>query len=535
MKLNSKNAYIQTTALLLLFSLATLASKATAQNVIEKHADVLSTYVTDDVVAVVYLDLEHLDLEQAIDAGDAIGFSKKELFYKLINATPQINGEIAKLKSAGVTAAFGLLRMSDLDTMDSTSWVFPVNSGKSESAAAVIKGLEFGELPNPFSMVESVPGVVLACGNENQMACLKQDAPTDKRSLSSAAEGLGASSIGLVVIGSKDSRRAIRELLPPLPAPFTAMTGGLLADQTKWFGVSLSLNKDIGARVVVEANDEAAAKQYSALASDAMKLVMSVPGSDDYVPADLKSTLLEGLTPEQSGSRVVISTERLMADRDRLTKILSPAIKSARILAAENQQRNTLRQFALACHNYESAHKHFPTQASTDDNGQPLLSWRVQILPFINQNELWKEFHLDEPWDSEHNLKLVKKMPTIFKDAGPNAFQNNQDGKTIYLGAAGEGMMFNGATEITFGDMKDGSSNTILIAAVAAEHAVPWTKPVDWQVDLKNPTAQLIEGKRTHVRVAIGDGSVQALRLNMSVKNWVGLLTFDGGEIVTEW
>ena len=143
--MKSISPIIQTTFLFCVVSLATFTPIADAQNVIAKHADVLSTYVTDDVVAVVYFDLEHLELDQALDAADAIGFSKKELLFKLADATPQINSEIVKLKSAGVTAAFGLLRMTDLDTMDSTSWVLPVEAGKgAASAAAAVNGLDFG-------------------------------------------------------------------------------------------------------------------------------------------------------------------------------------------------------------------------------------------------------------------------------------------------------------------------------------------------------------------------------------------------------
>src|SRR5439155_14951587 len=64
---------------------------------------------------------------------------------------------------------------------------------------------------------------------------------------------------------------------------------------------------------------------------------------------------------------------------------------------------NNLQQLALALLNYESAHGHFPAPASRDKNGKLLLSWRVQILPFLEQDNLYKEFHLDEPWDSAHN------------------------------------------------------------------------------------------------------------------------------------
>ena len=76
---------------------------------------------------------------------------------------------------------------------------------------------------------------------------------------------------------------------------------------------------------------------------------------------------------------------------------------------------NNLKQLALGIHNFHSAYRKLPA-ARTDENGQPLLSWRVAILPFIEQQALYEQFHLDEPWDSEHNLKLIDQMPATFTD-----------------------------------------------------------------------------------------------------------------------
>src|SRR6185436_18638182 len=87
---------------------------------------------------------------------------------------------------------------------------------------------------------------------------------------------------------------------------------------------------------------------------------------------------------------------------------------------------NNLKQIALAFHNYESAYGCFPPPAITDAQGKALLSWRVAILPYIEEDALYKQFRMNEAWDSPHNKKLLSKMPKIYasptgKVAEPNA------------------------------------------------------------------------------------------------------------------
>ena len=72
-----------------------------------------------------------------------------------------------------------------------------------------------------------------------------------------------------------------------------------------------------------------------------------------------------------------------------------------------------MKQIVLAMWNYEDLKKHLPPVAIRDKNGKALLSWRVAILPQLEQGALYNEFHLDEPWDSEHNKALVAKMPAV--------------------------------------------------------------------------------------------------------------------------
>src|SRR5262249_49383960 len=75
---------------------------------------------------------------------------------------------------------------------------------------------------------------------------------------------------------------------------------------------------------------------------------------------------------------------------------------------------NNMKQLGLAMHIYHDANKHPPAHAIYSKDGKPLLSWRVAVLPYIEQNELYQQFKFDEPWDSAHNKKLLEKMPQLY-------------------------------------------------------------------------------------------------------------------------
>ena len=100
---------------------------------------------------------------------------------------------------------------------------------------------------------------------------------------------------------------------------------------------------------------------------------------------------------------------------------------------------NNLKQLGLGMLNYEDKNKQLPDRAIRDKDGKPLLSWRVAILPEIEEGALYKEFHLDEPWDSEHNRKLIERMPEVLKS--PDTWHTHP-GKTRYLVPVGEKMAF---------------------------------------------------------------------------------------------
>src|SRR5262245_56693586 len=75
---------------------------------------------------------------------------------------------------------------------------------------------------------------------------------------------------------------------------------------------------------------------------------------------------------------------------------------------------NNLKQIGVAMHTYHDKHRSFPAAAIYGKDGKALLSWRVALLPYLGLEALYKEFKLDEPWDSAHNKRLLEKMPAVY-------------------------------------------------------------------------------------------------------------------------
>src|SRR5262249_53429272 len=157
-------------------------------------------------------------------------------------------------------------------------------------------------------------------------------------------------------------------------------------------------------------------------------------------------------------------------------------------------------------------------------NGKPHLSWRVLILPYIEQDALYKEFHLDEPWDSDHNKKLIAKMPKVYAHAGIEKGEHT----TVFRVFTGKGTVFEGSKGCRIADITDGTSNTLL--AVEAAEAVPWTKPDELPF---NPAKMpKLGGHFKGVFLgAFCDGSVRTISLSIKPKTLEAIITRNGGEV----
>ncbi len=196
---------------------------------------------------------------------------------------------------------------------------------------------------------------------------------------------------------------------------------------------------------------------------------------------------------------------------------------------------NNLKQIGLAWHNFHSVSNAFPA-GIYDASGQKLgLSWRVAILPYIEQVNLYKQFKLNEPWDSENNKKLIPLMPKTYAPPGGGG----KPGFTYYRAFTGAGTVLpppapgtpgKDAFGLGFLKILDGTSNTAIVAEAA--DPVEWTKPDELEYIPGKPLPRLggVFGDGFHVGMA--DGSVQFLPTSTPPEKIKAIITIAGGETV---
>lgn len=229
------------------------------------------------------------------------------------------------------------------------------------------------------------------------------------------------------------------------------------------------------------------------------------------------------------------ATVVVKADREKLQNLIESMLRPARQNARRMQTVNNLKQLALGMHNFHETYKSFPGRHTVDEQGRPLLSWRVALLPFVDQIELYRSFKLDEPWDSEHNRRLIEKMPSVFKvmsDEAPND-ELPAGHSRIRLPALAGSMWHGDGPPRTIRDVTDGTSNTIMIGTAPQSAAVPWTKPDAWQLDGEQLNAQFF-GDQEQAIVGFADGSVRLLSPTIEAAVLKALLTMAGREVIPQ-
>ena len=221
-----------------------------------------------------------------------------------------------------------------------------------------------------------------------------------------------------------------------------------------------------------------------------------------------------------------------------MAALLIPAVQAAREAARRAQCMNNLKQIGLALHNYHDTHRCFPPAVITDEEGRPMRSWRVAILPYMEESVLHDQYDYDEPWDGPNNSTLADLMPQIFRC--PSDVQSGL-GETSYVMVTGEGTVGGEPNEaVRFPDIMDGTSNTIMVVEVTGA-GIHWMEPRDLTIDeimagINDPSGSgICSDHPGGAIVLLADGSVRFLSDSIDMELLKSLLTRDEGEIVGEF
>jgi hypothetical protein len=219
----------------------------------------------------------------------------------------------------------------------------------------------------------------------------------------------------------------------------------------------------------------------------------------------------------------------------QLLAAIVAALAAAGCAGAKARQANdnNLKMLGIAMHNYADAHGKFPGPATYDKDGKPLLSWRVALLPYVEENSLYQEFHQDEPWDGEHNKKLLERMPKVYACPVAGRAQPNT---TLYQVIVGPGAAFEENKEMRLpGDFPDGTAVTILIAEGAK--AVSWTKPEDIAFSPDGPLPELGGAFPDRPMVAMADAATRVVnKKQLSPQTFRAAITRNAGDLLgSDW
>lgn len=225
----------------------------------------------------------------------------------------------------------------------------------------------------------------------------------------------------------------------------------------------------------------------------------------------------------------VVNNYLVLGSKDDVELVLARVNPAPQRTAADN-----LKMLGLAFANFESTYRKLPGSKNYREGGigfkgpraKHPFSWRVAILPFVEQAELFQQYDFNEPWDSEKNLKLLDKMPDVFRS--PHAPSDQKASETNYLGFEGAKSAMGDGGGVPLAEIKDGTSATVLL--VETKRTVPWTKPEDFAF------AEYADAKRAEPFDGLGlnclmvDGAVLSLETPVDWELLGRMVTRDGGE-----
>jgi hypothetical protein len=498
----------------------------------KKQAEAFAPFFDEQTLLVAHVDVSRLPGGTPIMHRLLTNLKWDEARSKQLETNVQIWKD--EFKKDGGKDIFVLAKLADLRRP--LAIVVPVeDTGKDKVIAEL-----FSKLWQDSEVKTQRAGKQLLIGSRDMIEALKNSHAIERPQLAAALTAVGDAPIQAVFLPSKEQRRVIEEMMPKLPKELGGLSSKRISDGVQWLAVSAVLEPKVTVKVVIQSSDANSASGIQSLIGMGMLVLGNMPMADDkplsdHLGADF-ARIRKALTPEVQNDRLVLQlNDELLFDFG--------AKLAMRIQEQEEkiQHVNSLKQAVLAMHNYSDTHGSVlpgragfgAKEAKHVAGKKPLLSWRVFLLPFVDQDHLYQQFHLDEPWDSEHNKKLIASIPAVYQSGNSKL---TMEGKTRIVGPVGKDMAFEPSGEGLKmpGDFPDGTSNTIMLVEAAEANAVIWTKPDDLEIDVKAPKKGLFDPDSASFLAGFADGSVHRIPKRIDDKTLLYMFWRSDGNVI-DW
>ena len=470
--------------------------------------------IDDDTIAIARIDLSH---PQTLEASKLISNSVDPIA-QIGTQYSNFHRAIETLVANDVKDLYVIVSTNDLLRLGATL-VIPLG-GAQEKKKKIATDLQTIWL----DQVQEAPNGLIV---SNKKALFSKETRPE---FSAAFSTVKDDPVQIVMCFGHSARRVLRDSLPSLLKDLDSASTTALADGWEWTAIGVQFGPKRHLKTIIQAKDEVAASNLK-----------------QTIDRSIKS--LSGLAEQQFGSRRInelLAAAKLNKESARLSLVLSNDDGSVKAfldeiavpIAAANvkgalQKRTVqnLKSLVLALHQYHDQHTTFPPAAILSKDGNKLLSWRVAILPWVGEEALYKQFRLDEPWDSPHNKSLIAQMPQVF--ASPNVSpEQRTEGQTTYLGLIAKKSLFGSNEGIPIRLIRDGTSNTIAIVDANGDRAVLWTKPEDLIVDLDHPHEGLVGQNGGGFWAGFCDGSARRIPDTIKVSTLRNLIQIDDGQSI---
>ena len=357
-----------------------------------------------------------------------------------------------------------------------------------------------------------------------QVGAVKDTKKTKRTDIVQGFDAMGSLPFGAMLFPSKDNPLDLGKIFPSLKkAKGKEGDASGILNGLKLVTLGIYLDPWRIEMVIQTENSELANDVQKSI----LKAIQSIP---DLVRAQVEEV---GKDPVFKALAAMVKSVSIMDDKvtivitdfDPYFEIAARINEQNQAKAAAASSMNKVKNIATALLAYHKDKGKFPPAATLSKEGKPLLSWRVQILPYLGHNFLYKQFRQNEPWDSEHNKKFIRRIPPSFRESQ----ENFDKGTTPFQAPVGIATLFTpGGTGTNSIQIINELSNTIMLVKVPEDKTAIWTKPEDWEIDISLPAKDLLKGFSNAIVFACADGEVKAIPLKEAEEKIKSMLVIDG-------